>query len=51
MSSEADNVAILKDTYQRLQDSKAGSVDYQLGPTNDGRLNKFRHAGKNRHPS
>ena len=28
MSAESDNVAILKDAYQRWHDSKAGSVDH-----------------------
>ena len=35
MSSEANNVAMLKDAYQRWHDSKAGSVDHWLNLMTD----------------
>ena len=35
MNSEADNVATLKDAYQRWHDSKAGSVDHWLNLMTD----------------
>ena len=35
MNSEADNVARLKDAYQRWHDSKAGSVDHWLNLMTD----------------